>query len=65
MRAAAAVPAVTGADPDPDLAAYRELHAAARRELMPLAGSALMKPLPAAKPRKSGNGKVRQMKRAA
>jgi hypothetical protein len=65
VRAAAAAPAVIDADPDPDSAEYRELHAAARRELMPLAGSELMKSLPAAKPPKPDNAEVRQMKRAA
>lgn len=65
VRAAAAAETVTDADPDPDSAAYRELHEAARRELVPLAGSDLMRPLPAAKPPKPDNTELRQVKRAA
>lgn len=65
VRAAAAAPAVAEVDPDPDSAAYREAHEVARRELMPLTASELMKPLPAAKPPKPDNAEVRQMRRAA
>lgn len=65
VRAAAAAPAATGADADPDSAAYRDAHEAARRELIPLAGSELMRPLSAGKPPKPDNAEVRQMKQAA
>ena len=64
VRAAAVASTVTDVDPDPDSAPYRESHAAARGELLPLAGSDLMKPLPAARPPKPDNAEVRQMKRA-
>jgi hypothetical protein len=65
VRAAAAAPMARDADPDPDFAAYREAHATARRELVLLAGSDLMKPLPAARPPKPDNAEVKQMKHAA
>jgi hypothetical protein len=65
VRAAAAAPAAANADPDADSAAYREVHEAARRALIPLSASELMKPLPAAKPPKPDNGEVRQLKQAA
>jgi hypothetical protein len=65
VRAAAAAPGLADADPDPDSAAYREAHEGARRELIPLAGSELMKPLAAGRPPKPDNAEFRRLKRAA
>lgn len=65
VRAAAAAPEAADADPDPESAAYREAHETARRELIPLAGSELMKPLAAGKPPKPDNAEVKHMRRAA
>jgi hypothetical protein len=65
VRAAAAAPILTDADPDPDSSAYRELHAAVRRDLVPLAESDLMKPLPTVKPSQPDKSEVKRMKRAA
>jgi hypothetical protein len=50
VRAAAAAPAAANANPDLDSADYREAHEAARRELIRLAETGVMKPLPAARP---------------
>jgi hypothetical protein len=64
VRGAAAAPAAADLDVDPDSAEYRRAHEAARHGLTALAGSELMKPLPAARPVKPDNAEVRQMKRA-